>query len=505
MNENENGIRVNQYFIDHPEMVLGDMREVSGPFGPETACVSYEDQELGDLLSEAVQNINGSISEYEVEELTDEEEDLSIPADPSVRNFSYTLADGKLYYRENSRMTPVNASVTAQNRIKGLIGIRDCVRQLIEYQTEDYPDSMIAGEQERLNSLYDTFTAKYGIINSRANRSVFNTDNSFFLLSSLEILDEEGNFDRKADMFTKRTIKQRMEITHVDTASEALAVSLSEKARVDMDFMMELTGKDEPELYGELKDVIFLNPMYGYGESTAQKYLPADEYLSGNVREKLSWARRSAELNPEDYATNVEALERVQPEDLTAAEISVRIGATWIPPQDYADFLFELFDTSRYSQWNIKVHYASCTGEWQIEGKSNDRGNIRAYNTYGTDRINGYKIMEQTLNLRDVRIFDYIEGPDGKRTPVLNREETAITQGKQEQIKQAFAEWIWKDPSRRERLTRVYNEKFNSVRPREYDGSHLSLAGINPEIILRPHQLNAVARGLYGGNELLGP
>ena len=505
LNTDANGLRMNQYFVDHPEMILGEMREISGPYGPETACIPYEDQDLGELLTEAVQGISGSLTEYETEELAEEEEDLSIPADPSVRNFSYTLVDGKVYYRENSRMAPVNASVTAESRIKGLIGIRECVRQLIAYQTEDYPDTMIEAEQARLNALYDAFSAKYGIINSRANKSVFNTDNSYFLLSSLEVLDDEGNFVRKADMFSRRTIKQRVEITHVDTASEALAVSLAEKAHVDMDYMMELSNKTEEEICNDLRGVIFLNPLYEAGSENGQrKYLPADEYLSGNVREKLRTARLRAEASPEFFAPNVEALEKVQPVDLTAAEISVRVGTTWIPPEDYEDFMYELFSTPFYARWKIKVHFSAYTGEWNIEGKSGDSGNVRANSTFGTDRINGYKILEQTLNLKDVRIFDYIEDAEGRRVAVLNKKETAIAQAKQEQIKQAFQEWIWKNPTRRERLTRLYNEKFNSVRPREYDGSHLSLAGINPEISLRRHQLNAVARGLYGGNELLG-
>ena len=505
LNTDANGLRMNQYFVDHPEMILGEMREISGPYGPEAACIPYADQDLGELLTEAVQGISGSLTEYETEELAEEDEDLSIPADPSVRNFSYTLVDGKVYYRENSRMTPVNASVTAESRIKGLIGIRECVRQLIAYQTEDYPDTMIEAEQARLNALYDAFSAKYGIINSRANKSVFNTDNSYFLLSSLEVLDDEGNFVRKADMFSRRTIKQRVEITHVDTASEALAVSLAEKAHVDMDYMMELSNKTEEEICNDLRGVIFLNPLYEAGSGNGQrKYLPADEYLSGNVREKLRTARLHAEASPELFAPNVEALEKVQPVDLTAAEISVRVGTTWIPPEDYEDFMYELFSTPFYARWKIKVHFSAYTGEWNIEGKSGDSGNVRANSTFGTDRINGYKILEQTLNLKDVRIFDYIEDAEGRRVAVLNKKETAIAQAKQEQIKQAFQEWIWKNPSRRERLTRLYNEKFNSVRPREYDGSHLSLAGINPEISLRRHQLNAVARGLYGGNELLG-
>ena len=500
----ENGITMNQYFVNNPEMVLGEMKEVSGPFGPETACIAYEDQELGEQLSQAIQNITGSIQEYDMDELADEEEDRSVPADPSVRNYSYTLVDGEPYYRENSRMTPVDVSVTGANRIKGLIAIRDSVRQLIEYQTEDYPDTIIAVEQQKLNQLYDDFTAKYGIINSRANKSVFNADNAFFLLSSLEILDDDGNFVRKADMFTKRTIKQRTVITHVDTATEALAVALAEKARVDMPYMMELTGKNEQEIYHDLRGVIFLNPLHGYGDDATEKYLPADEYLSGNVREKLQWAKRSAELNPDDFTPNVQALERVQPVDLTAPEISVRIGATWIPPEDYAQFMFELFDTPWWATRNIKIHYSEFTGEWNIEGKTYDRGNIRSNSTFGTDRISGYKIMEQTLNLKDVRIFDYIEDAEGKKKPVLNKKETAIAQGKQELIKQAFADWVWKESTRRERLTKLYNEKFNSTRPREFDGSRLALVGINPEITLRQHQLNAVARGLYGGNELLG-
>ena len=504
LNTDENGLKMNQYFIDNPDMVLGEMREISGPFGPETACVPFEVQDLEDLLSGAIQNITGSITEYDLDDLAEEEEDNSIPADPSVRNFSYTVVDGKVYYRENSRMVPVDLSVTAENRVKGLIEIRDTVRTLIEYQTEDYSDDMISAQQKLLNEQYDAFSAKYGSINSRANKSAFRADNSFFLLSSLEVLDDEGNFVRKADMFTKRTIRQRVEITHVDTATEALAVSLAEKARVDMDFMAELTGKSEEELFSDLKGVVFLNPMFGYANSSEQKYLPADEYLSGNVREKLAWARRSAELSPEDFGPNVVALEAVQPKDLSAAEISVRIGSTWIPPEDYADFMFELFDTPNYCQWNIKVHFSQYTGEWNIEGKSYDRSSVKAHNTYGTERINGYKIMEQTLNLKDVRIFDYVEDENGNRKPVLNKKETAIAQAKQEQIKQAFQDWIWKDQTRRERLCQLYNEKFNAIRPREYDGSHLTLPGMNPEISLRPHQLNAVARGLYGGNELLG-
>jgi N12 class adenine-specific DNA methylase len=504
LNTNENGVRMNQYFVDNPEMIMGEMQMVSGPFGPESACIPYNGQELEALLSEAVQSITGQITEYEVDELSDDEEDHSIPADPVVRNFSYAVVDGKIYYRENSRMVPVDAAVTAENRIKGMIAIRDCVRALIEYQTEDFPDDMISDEQAKLNELYDAFSAKYGIINSRANKSVFNSDSSFCLLSSLEVLDDDGNFVRKADMFTRRTIKQRVVITSVDTASEALAVSLAEKAKVDMPFMMELTGKTEEAIASELRGVIFLNPAHTSEIDNQPKYVPADEYLSGNVREKLEWAKRSAILYPEDYTANVLALEAVQPKDLSASEISVRLGATWIPPDIIEEFIFDLFDTPRYCRWNIHVHYAKYTGEWNIDGKSYDRGNINSNSTYGTDRINGYKIVEETLNLKDVRIFDYIEDADGKKTPVLNKKETAIAQGKQEMIKQAFADWIWADPQRRSSLCSMYNIRFNAIRPRAYDGSHLNLVGINPEICLRQHQLNAVARGLYGGNELLG-
>ena len=492
-----------QYFIDNPDLLLGVMQLVSGPIGPESACVPYEGQDLGEQLSDAIQNIHAEITEFEVDELEEETEDLSVPADPTVRNFSFALSDGKLYYRENSRMNPVEVSVTAENRIKGMIAIRDCARTLIEYQTEDYPDSDIQAEQEKLNTLYDDFSKKYGIINARANSSAFSNDSSYPLLASLEVLDDEGNFLRKADMFSKRTIKQRVVITSVDTASEALSVSLSEKAKVDMDYMAELTGKTEQEIFEDLQGVIFLNPMHTSDDDNQAKYLPADEYLSGNVREKLQWASRSAELYPRDYAANVQALEAVQPVDLTASEISVRLGATWLPPELIEQFTFELFSTPRYCQWNIHVHYSEYTGEWNIEGKSYDRGNIQASNTYGTGRINGYKIIEETLNLRDVRIFDYLEDADGRKQAVLNRKETAIAQGKQELIKQAFADWIWKDPERRERLCKLYNERFNSNRAREYDGGFLNLVGINPEISLREHQIDAVARGILGGNELL--
>ena len=499
----ENGIKMNAYFVANPEMVLGDMQMVSGPHGMESACIAYENAELGDLLRDAIQNIHAEITEFEIDDLEEEDEDLSIPADPDVRNFSFTVVDGKIYYRENSRMNPVDVSATAESRIKGMIAIRDCVRTLIEYQTEDYPDADIKAEQKKLNRLYDDFSKKYGLISARANNSAFNSDSSYCLLASLEVLDDEGNFLRKADMFSKRTIKQKVTVQSVDTASEAYALSLAEKARIDMPYMSQLTGKTEQELFEDLKGVIFLNPMHTSAEDDRPKYLPADEYLSGNVREKLAIAKRSAELHPEDYGENVRALEAVQPVDLTASEISVRLGATWLPPEIIEEFMFELFSTPRYCQWNIHVHYAQYTGEWNVEGKSYDRSNVKAHNTYGTGRVNGYKIMEETLNLRDVRIFDYIEDGSGRKTAVLNKKETAIAQGKQELIKQAFADWIWSDPERREQLTKLYNEKLNSIRPREYDGSHLNFVGINPEITLRPHQVNAIAHILYGGNTLL--
>ena len=502
LDTDENGIRMNSYFVRHPEMILGEMKMVSGRFGPEATCEPFENADLSELLNEAVSNIHGEISEYEVaDEL--EEEDNSIPADPTVRNFSYTILDDKIYFRENSHMSPVEVSATAENRIKGMIGIRDCVRNLIELQTEDYPDSEIKQAQEKLNTLYDSFTKKYGLINSRANTSAFSDDSSYALLSALEVINEDGELERKADMFYKRTIKPHKPVTEVDTADEALAVSMGEKAAIDMEYMMELSGKSEEELFADLKGVIFLNPLYEYGNSYEPKYLMADEYLSGNVREKLATAKRSATLYPEDYTVNVQALEMVQPKDLTASEISVRLGATWIPPEIFQQFMFEFLDTPRYAQWNIKVHYSQFTGEWNIEGKSYDRSNVKAYSTYGTSRINAYKIIEETLNLKDVRIFDYIEDDEGKKKAVLNKKETAIAQAKQELIKQGFQDWIWADPARREKLTKMYNEKFNSIRPREYDGSHIVFNGMNPEIELREHQKNAVAHILYGGNTLL--
>lgn len=498
LDTDENGIKMNSYFVQHPEMILGEMKMVSGRFGPEATCEAFENADLGELLNETVINIHGEISEYEVDE-----EDNSIPADPTVRNFSYTVLDDKIYFRENSRMSPAIVSATAENRIKGMVAIRDSVRTLIEIQKEDYPDEEIKQAQKKLNNLYDTFTKKYGLINSRANSSAFSNDSSFPLLSALEVLNENGELERKADMFHKRTIKPHKAVTEVDTADEALAVSMGEKACIDMEYMQQLSGKSEEELFDNLKGVIFLNPLYGYGNVSEQKYLMADEYLSGNVREKLITAKKSAEVYPDDYKINVEALEKVQPKDLTASEIAVRLGATWLPPEIIQQFMFEFLDTPRYAQWNIKVHFSQFTGEWNIEGKSYDRSNVKAYSTYGTSRINGYKIIEETLNLKDVRIFDYIEDEEGKKKAVLNKKETAIAQAKQELIKQGFQDWIWADPARREKLTKMYNEKFNSIRPREYDGSHIVFNGMNPEIELREHQKNAVAHILYGGNTLL--
>lgn len=492
-------VSINPYFQQHPEMVLGEQEIVSGPYGPQLVCKPYPDRDLKELLEQAVENLEAEITDYEAEELV-EEEDHSIPADPSVANFSYTVYDGKIYYRENSRMKPVELSVTAQNRVKGMIAIRDCTRELIAYQTEGYPDEEIERQQKKLNHLYDLFQRKYGLLNSRANSMAFSDDSSYPLLCSLEIVAEDGTLERKADMFTKRTIKPHETVTKVDTASEALSLSLSEKACVDMEYLCSLTGKSAGEVEEELKGVIFRLPE---SEGMEQpRFVSEDEYLSGNVRKKLREAKQAAEIS-ETYRSNVEALEKVQPKDLTASEISVRLGATWIPESDITDFMFELLQTPNYSQWKIKVHFSRHTGEWNIEGKSMDRGNPRVTNTYGTNRVNAYKIIEDTLNLRDTRVFDYVEDEEGKRKPILNRKETAIAQGKQDLIKQAFQEWIWRDPERRQRLTADYNEQFNSIRPREYDGSHLHFYGMNPEITLRKHQKDGVARIIYGGNTLL--
>ena len=506
LGQTENGVPINQYFIDHPEMVLGEMAFDDMMYGnaKETTCKPFEDESLSDLLAEAVQNLHAEYADYEIEELEGEEEDKSIPADPNVRNFSFTLVDGAIYYRENSRMFPVEQSLTGQSRVKGMIAIRDCVRRLIEYQTESAPDEIVEREQRELNRLYDSFTAKYGLLNSRANTTAFSPDSSFPILCSLEVLDENGNLERKAAMFSKRTIKPYITVSRVDTASEALAVSIGEKACVDLGFMASLMGGGSEkieQIKRDLAGVIFKDPESGDDPLTGWK--TADEYLSGRVREKLKTARRAAERDPA-YAVNVEALEKVQPKDLTAGEIGVRLGTTWIPEDVIEDFTFELLGTPWHCQRRIHIRYSKVTGEWNVSEKSIDRSNIRAYNTYGTQRINAYKIIEDTLNLRDVRIFDTVQDADGHEQRVLNKKETAIAQDKQDLIKQKFQEWIWAEPSRRDRLCRIYNEKFNSIRPREYDGSHIVFAGMNPEIKLRPHQRNAVARAIYGGNALFG-
>ena len=495
LGENDDGIRMNQYFIDNPEMVLGNMEMISTRFGYDSACIS-DGENLEDKLERAISNIHAEVKEYELDDIG--EEDNSIEADLTVRNFSYTLIDDKIYFRENSRMYPQELAMTTENRVKGLIEIRDCVRTLLEYQTEDYPDEDIKREQVKLNQLYDRFTKKYGLINSRGNNSAFSNDSSYYLLCSLEILDENGNLARKADMFTKRTIKPKTEITSVDNANDALIVSLSEKARVDITFMQKLCNMDMDKMLKDLEGEIFNVPEYG----EPNHWVTADEYLSGNVREKLKIAEHFAETD-ESFNVNVKYLKEVQPKDLSASEISVRLGSTWIPPEDIKVFIEYLLNPSNYACQNINVHYNEATSEWWIEGKNYDKYNIKATNTYGTGRASAYKIIEDSLNLKDTRIYDYYEDENGKRVAELNKKETAIAQAKQEQIKLAFEEWIWKDPERRERLTKFYNERFNSIRPREYDGSHISFDGMNPEITLRKHQVNAIARILYGGNTLL--
>ena len=499
LDTDENGIKMNSYFVAHPEMIIGEMVEQTGRFGIETACKAYEDSDFETLLDKAVDNIKGEIVDYDI--IDEVDIDNSIPADPTVRNFSYTVVDGKIYFRENSRMTPVDVSATAENRIRGMIALRDTVRSLITMQEQDYSEDEIKSEQLRLNNLYDKFIKNYGLISSRGNKSAFSQDSSYSLLSALEILDENGNLERKADMFTKRTIKPHKEITSVDTSSEALAVSIGEKASIDIEYMKLLTDKSEDEIYSDLQGVIFLNPIYS-PNSSEPKYLPADEYLSGNVREKLHTAKENAEIYPELYTINVKYLEKVQPKDLTASEISVRLGATWIPSKYIQEFVFELLEPSQYTRPLIKVHYFEYTGEWNIEGKSYDKGNVKAKNTYGSVRANAYNIIESTLNQKTVKVFDYFE-EDGKRKAVLNKKETSVAQAKQKLIEQAFEEWIWKSPERREGLCKIYNERFNSIRPREYDGSHINFYGMNPEIKLRPHQINAIAHIMYGGNTLL--
>lgn len=495
LGENDDGIKMNQYFIDNPEMILGNMEMISTRFGYDSACIS-DGEKLEDKLERAISNIHAEVKEYELDDIG--EEDNSIEADLTVRNFSYTLIDDKIYFRENSRMYPQELAMTTENRVKGLIEIRDCVRTLLEYQTEDYPDEDIKREQVKLNQLYDRFTKKYGLINSRGNNSAFSNDSSYYLLCSLEILDENGNLARKADMFTKRTIKPKTEITSVDNANDALIVSLSEKARVDITFMQKLCNMDMDKMLKDLEGEIFNVPEY----EEPNHWVTADEYLSGNVREKLKIAEHFAETD-ERFNVNVKYLKEVQPKDLNASEISVRLGSTWIPPEDIKVFIEYLLNPSNYACQNINVHYNEATSEWWIEGKNYDKYNIKATNTYGTGRASAYKIIEDSLNLKDTRIYDYYEDENGKKVAELNKKETAIAQAKQEQIKLAFEEWIWKDPERRERLTKVYNERFNSIRPREYDGSHISFDGMNPEITLRKHQVNAIARILYGGNTLL--
>ena len=495
--EHETGQSVNRYFLDNPDMVMGELKEVSGPFGPTLTCEPNEDISLAEQLDGAIQNIHAQITEYEFDDISNDEE-VTIPADPNVRNFSFTAVDGNIYFRENSIMRKVELNATAENRVKGMIELRDCVRTLIEYQTENYSDDAIKAQQAKLNTLYDNYTKKYGLINSRGNALAFSEDSSYFLLCSLEVLDEYGELERKADMFTKRTIRAKHEVTKVDTADEALAVSLAEKAKIDISFMEKLSGKTEQQLYEDLHGVIFLNPEHEISPEYEPKYLTADEYLSGNVREKLSQAEQFAQENPE-YRINTEYLQKVQPKDLTASEISVKLGTTWIPEKYIEEFVFELLSPNYYAKSKIEVKYSNLTGEWNIQGKSADKG-VKATNTYGTNRISAYKIIEDSLNLRDVRIFDYDE--DGKTH--LNIKETTIVQQKQAVIKQAFEDWIWKDPDRRDELCKIYNVRFNSIRPREYDGNHITFNGINPEITLRKHQKDAVARIMYGGNSLLG-
>ena len=505
LDTDENGIRMNRYFVQHPEMILGDMVMESTRFGPDSACKAREGEDLSEQLANAIQFLQAEIKPYELEEL-DEEEDRSIPADPTVKNFSYTIADGQVYYRENSLMHPVEVSVTAENRIRGMIELRECTRRLIEYQTEGYPDEDIAAEQQKLNALYDSFTAKYGLLNSRGNKLAFSEDSSYCLLCSLEVLDEQGNLKRKADMFTRRTIRPHVAVTSVDTASEALAVSISEKARVDMDYMAELSGKSPEELEKELAGVIYRdircaeNPediLPSLADLSRYPLVTADEYLSGKVRQKLRMAKAFLEAVPDEQKEtarrNVEALEAVQPQDLGAGEIGVRIGANWVPIEVYQQFMVELLTPNYYVRDRIKILRSEATGQWSIREKNADRSNVKANTTYGTKRMSAYHILEQTLNQRDVRVFDYIEDENGKKKPVLNKKETAIAQDRQELIKQKFAEWIWKDIDRRELLCRIYNETFNGVRPREYDGRHIRFEGMNPEISLRPHQINAIA------------
>ncbi|MGN0173761.1 MAG: DEAD/DEAH box helicase family protein, partial [Acutalibacteraceae bacterium] len=512
---NDDGITLNRYFIDHPEMVLGNIKMVSGRFGETVTCEPFENQTIEELLDKAINNISGKITNYIAE--ADEEQSETLPADLNVKNYSYTVVDGKIYFRENAIMTLQEVNATAEKRIKGMIKIRDSVKHLIMLQTENYSDEEIKDEQANLNKLYDDYTKQYGLLNSRANSSAFSSDSSYPILSSLEVIDENGNFKCKSDMFYKRTIRPHITVTSVDTSAEALAVSLAEKAKVDIQYMQSLTGFPEAQILKDLRGVLFRNikcseNQYEIPKATANlenfELVTADEYLSGNVRNKLKMAKAYAEVledetQKKEIKLNIQALQSAMPKELNASEISVRLGATWIPKEDVQNFVYEFLETPLYLQYSIKVNFSSFSGEWQIENKNADSTNIKATSVYGTKRINAYKIIEETLNLKDVRIFDYVEDNEGKTKAILNKKETAIASSKQEQIKEAFAEWIFKDPHRRERLCNLYNEKFNSVRPREYDGSHLTFPGINPEISLRPHQVNAIAHILYGGNTLL--
>lgn len=496
LDTDKNGITMNKYFVDNPDMILGTMEMESTQFGrPDSTCKPYEGIELKTLLDEAKEKITGEITEYEMGDIEEREETM-LPADPSVKNFSYTIIDGKVYFRENSVMAEQDLPITTISRIKGMIELRDCVRDVIDLQTEDYPEENIKVAQAKLNRIYDNFVKKYGIINSRGNRLAFEADSSYYLLCSLEVMDSEGKFLRKADMFSKRTIKAYKEITSVDTANEALIVSLSEKASIDLEYMSKLTGKTQEELVKELEGIIYKLPMEN------NKYVTSDEYLSGNIREKLKLAEAAVEMQPE-YKVNVEALKKVMPKDLTANEIGIKLGATWIPPDVIESFMYELLETPNHAQWDMKVKFSQYNSQWYITSKNYDYSNVKAYKTYGTNRINAYEIIEKTLNLKDVKIFDTVTDLDGNKKREFNAKETAIAQAKQEQIKQAFEDWIFNNIERRERLVRLYNDKFNSIRPREYDGSHLNFVGMNPEIKLRKHQQNAIAHILYGGNTLL--
>ena len=496
LDTDKNGITMNKYFVDNPDMVLGTMQMESTQFGrPDSTCKPYEGIELKNLLDEAKEKITGEITEYEIGDIEEREETM-LPADPSVKNFSYTIIDGKVYFRENSVMAEQDLPITTISRIKGMIELRDCVRDLIDLQTEDYPEENIKVAQAKLNRMYDNYVKKYGIINSRGNRLAFEADSSYYLLCSLEVMDSEGRFVRKADMFSKRTIKAYKEITSVDTANEALIVSLSEKASVDLEYMSKLTNKTQEELVKELDGIIYKLPMEN------NKYVTSDEYLSGNIREKLKMAEASVGMHPE-FATNIEALKQVMPKDLTANEIGIKLGATWIPTEIIDSFMYELLETPNHAQWNMKVKFSEYNSQWYITSKNYDYSNVKANKTYGTNRVNAYEIIEKTLNLKDVKIFDTETNADGNKVRVFNAKETAIAQAKQDQIKQAFEDWIFNDVERRERLVRLYNDRFNSIRPREYDGSHLNFVGMNPEIKLRTHQQNAIAHILYGRNTLL--